>query len=94
MLKIVKYVNSKGEEAVCSVPPEIKARLDAEMDLLKSFNEMIGEVERMYDIFGWISVSLYGNNKAWQTLPPNVFKEEILRNFFAEESLERIMTNG
>jgi hypothetical protein len=91
MMTIVKYIDRHGRESVCTVPPEIKDRLEAERDLLNSFNSVVDELEGTYRLFSMISYSLYGDPKAWETLPPGIFKEEILRHFYDEDDVEKIM---
>jgi hypothetical protein len=82
----ITYVGQNGEECVAYIPRDLKIYIDnLEKDVFDAF--------ALYDL---ISLSLYHDEYVWSTLPSGAFHEDILRNFFNGDTIEKIkgMKNG
>lgn len=76
----ITFIGKDGIEITTQVSRELKTYIEnLEKDAFDAF--------ALYDL---ISFSLYQDSYVWSTLPDGLFVDEILRNFYNKEGLEKL----
>lgn len=82
-LKYLEYLNKNSEKIQIQVPAEL-------YDYVEFLKE---DLKDSYSLYELISFSLYQDKDAWRDLDFQLFRDDILRFFFDEESILRERQN-
>ena len=77
--RYLEYFNKQGEKIQIQVPVEL-------YDYVEFLKE---DLKESYNLYELISFSLYQDKDAWRDLDFQMFRDDILRFFFDEESIKR-----
>ena len=75
----LEYFNKQGEKVQVQVPNDLA-------DYVYFLKE---DLKESYNLYELISFSLYQDKDAWRDLDFQMFRDDILRFFFDEESIKR-----
>lgn len=82
-LKYLEYLNKNSEKIQIQVPADL-------YDYVEFLKE---DLKDSYSLYELISFSLYQDKDAWRDLDFQLFRDDILRFFFDEESIKRERQN-